>query len=207
MLPLFKSITSTLLSVFILHAITVVPVEGRIGESRNAIERRLFSSGGIMYRDDATERNRRQGMPYNQFINFLPTGTEVRIYFKTDNGRRPQSSELEEKRISQGWDLHVVYIGNKSAIEIYKRSQGISEYEMNELLARLAGGSFWKKIDKKEIEPSAFGYEMVTDNGSLRAKRLKGNSIMVFDAKIDTRLAGEKESDLIEKAPASVKGF
>ena len=49
----------------------------RIGERRESIERRLFSSGGIVYRDDTIEENRRKGMPYAQYLEYLPSNTYV----------------------------------------------------------------------------------------------------------------------------------
>lgn len=182
--------------------------EARIGERRESIERRLFASGGIMYRDDAVEANRRNGMPYLKYFELLSGSADVRIYYKTADGRRPASSELEENRILAGWDLHVVYVNGKSAIEVYKRSQGMSEFEFNQLLALHAGGSFWKKIGRGEgADPSAFGYDMFRDDGAVRAKKLGGDGVMFFDARIDQSLAEMNTNDLLEKAPVSVSGF
>lgn len=187
------------------------PVQARVGESRHSIESRLFSSGGIVYRDDATEQNRQRGMPYLAYLPYLEGSVDVRVYFKTDDGRKPTSSEMDAKRMSPGWDLHVVYLRGKSVIEVYKRSHGITEYEMNELLARQAGGAYWSRKEKpqpgEEPEPSAFGFEMERSDGAVRAKKLGGDGFMVFDAEVDRGLANLKETDLIEKAPISTEGF
>jgi hypothetical protein len=187
--------------------------EARIGELQESIERRLYASGGIMYRDDVVEASRRKGMPYLKYLELMSSSTDVRIYYKTADGRRPASKELEEKRVLPGWDLHVLYVDGKSAIEVYQRSQAMSDYELNQLLTLQAQGSFWKKIekapkgsDKGEAPPSAFGYEMELDNGSLRAKKM-GNGFMIFDARLDAMLARVQDSDLQEKAPLSVGGF
>jgi hypothetical protein len=184
-------------------------LDARIGERRESIERRLFSSGGIVYRDDTIEESRRKGMPYAQYLEYLPSNSDVRIYFKTSNGRRPTSSELSNRRMSAGWDLHVVYVNGKSAIEVYKRSQGMTEQEFNRLMAIHAGGSFWKRLgneDKAEVV-SAFGFEMIRDDGLVRARKLGRDSVLFFDTEIDIELAERKTSDLQEKAPASVDGF
>ena len=45
-------------------------LDARIGERRESIERRLFSSGGIVYRDDSIEESRRKGMPYTQYLEY-----------------------------------------------------------------------------------------------------------------------------------------
>jgi hypothetical protein len=183
--------------------------DARIGERRETIERRLFSSGGIVYRDDTIESNRRKGMPYLKYFEYLPSDCDVRIYFKTADGRRPASSELGEKRLSAGWDLHIVYVGGKSAIEVYKRSQSINAEEFNHLMALHAEGSFWRRVDKEEKKEavSAFGFEMVRNDGQVRARKLGGDSVMFFDANLDEKLAEMNESDLQEKAPVSVEGF
>lgn len=181
--------------------------DARVGESKEAIERRLFGSGGIIYRDATVESSRRKGMPYNKYLDFMTSSTDVRIYYKTADGRRPMASELEDKRVQPGWDVHVLYVGGKSVLEVYKRSQSMSEYEMNYLIALQGGGSGWKKIEKEELEPSAFGYEMVSSDGSVRAKKMGGDSLLFVDAKIDIGLAELKTNDLLERAPVSVNGF
>ncbi len=188
--------------------------EARIGERKESIERRLFASGGIMYRDDAVEANRRRGMPYLKYVELIAASTDIRIYYKTANGRRPSSKELEAKRVLPGWDMHVLYVNGKSAVEVYKRSQAMTEYEFNQLLAIQANGSYWKKkakepnaVDGKPVkDPSAFGYEMQTDNKVVRAKKM-GNAMIFFDSKLDVMLAEMNDSDQIEKAPVSVNGF
>ncbi|MDG1241750.1 MAG: hypothetical protein P8P52_04215 [Opitutae bacterium] len=189
--------------------------EARIGERRDSIERRLFSSGGIMYRNDEVEAARRRGMPYLKYLELISASTDIRVYYKTADGRRPSSTELEEKRVLPGWDMHVLYVDGKSAVEVYKRSQTMTEYEFNQLLALQANGSYWKKKEKTarpaaggeaKENPSAFGYEMQTDNGAVRAKKI-GNGLMFFDPKLDAMLAEMSDSDQLEKAPVSVNGF
>ena len=184
-------------------------LDARIGERRESIERRLFSSGGIVYRDDTIKESRRKGMPYAQYLEYLPSSSDVRIYFKTSDGRRPSSSELNDRQMSAGWDLHVVFVNGKSAIEVYKRSQGMTEQEFNRLMAIHASGSFWKRLGKEDKDEmmSAFGFEMVRDDGLVRARKLGRDSVLFFDTEIDVELAEMKTSDLQKRAPVSVNGF
>lgn len=188
--------------------------EARIGESQSTIERRLFASGGIVYRDDVIETSRQRGMPYLKFTDYFPESAQLRIYYKTDDGRKPKSSQMEEKRISDGWDVHVLYVRGKSVLEVYKRSKGMSDYEFNILLQLQADGGFWKKVEKTEQEegaeeppPSAFGFQMERSDGQVRAKKLGGDSLMIFNTELDMRLAQSQEADLQELAPLSVSGF
>ena len=183
--------------------------DARIGERREAIERRLFATGGIVYRDDVIEAARQRGMPYMKYMDYMPGSAEVRIYFKTDDGRRPISSELDAKRVSAGWDLHVLFVNGVSLAEVYKRSQGMSEFEFNQLLAIHADGSFWRRATPEDLEEmeSAFGMNMVRDDGLIRAKKLGGDTLMVVDSEFDAKLAELNENDLLERAPVSVRGF
>ncbi|MDQ8194976.1 hypothetical protein QEH59_11105 [Coraliomargarita sp. SDUM461004] len=207
--PIRIGILATVFAGLMITSLFPLTVDARIGERRESIERRLFGSGGIVYRDEDIESSRRKGMPYLKYFDYLPSSSDIRIYFKTADGRRPASSELEEKRIAAGWDLHVIYVNGESRIEVYKRSQAITEPELNHLLALHAEGSFWKRLSKEEKAKvvSAFEFDMVRDDGRVRAKKLGGNAIMFFDTEVDTRLAAMNTSDLQEKAPMSVEGF
>ena len=48
---------------------------------------------------------------------------------------------------------------------------------------------------------------MVSSDGSVRAKKMGGDSLLFVDAKIDIGLAELKTNDLLERAPVSVNGF
>ncbi len=200
------SLRLPLLALFLVSL--VPPLQARIGESRSTIERRLFDSGGIVYRDDAIEQARMRGKPYLGLFPLMPDSTELRIYFKTADGRSPSSTELDARRMGDGWDLHVLYVGGKSVLELYERSQGMTDHEFNQLLAVHAGGSYWKRVKRGEAtEPSVLGYDMVRDDGAVRAKRLGGTTLLLIDPDLDNQLAEMQEAKRQENAPVSVEGF
>lgn len=205
--PQLKGTLALVMTGIVFTALAPASLDARIGERRDSLERRLTSSGGVVYRDDAIEANRRNGMPYMQYLELLEGSADVRIYYKTADGRKPTSSELEDKRMNPGWDVHVVYVNGKSVVEVYKRSQGMSDFELNQLIALQGSGSGWKKLEKGTAEESAFGYEMESNDGSVRAKKMGADRILFVDAKVDIALAQMNESDLQEKAPVSVNGF
>lgn len=187
--------------------------EARIGERKDSIERRLFASGGILYREDDIEAARKRGMPYLKYIELIEAPIEIRVYHKTSDGRRPQSKDMEAKRAPAGWDFHVLYVSGKSSVEVYKRSKSMTEYEFNSLLALQSNGSYWQKKeqtakteDGEEEAPSAFGYEMELANGAVRAKKM-GGGLMFIDTKLDILLAQTNEKSELEMAPISVNGF
>ena len=192
-----------------IHILFPSTADARIDERRESIERRLFASGGIVYRDDEIESSRRRGMPYMRYLQYLPSSANIRIYFKTSDGRRPTSSELEQRRMAAGWDLHVVYVDGKSVIELYQRSKGMTDFESNHLLNLHTEGGYWNRPSKEEKEElvSAFGFDMVRSDGRVRAKKIGGDKFMFVEAETDERLAEMNTNELLESAPISVEGF
>lgn len=195
----------------VLTALAPKGAEARIGERRDDLEGRLLRSGGIIYRDDDTERKLMARMPYLSILELMPSTPEIRIYYKTADGRNPSSSDLEKNANLPGWQLHVLYVSGKSVLEVYKRSQGITEFERNLLLGIHAQGSYWKKAGKpakgEEAPASFFGYQMVREDQQLRAKNIGGDGIMFFDAKMDAHLKAKSTDDMQQAAPVSTEGF
>lgn len=194
--------------VTVLGSFFLPQLEGRIGESRDQIERRLLSSGGIVYRDEATKSNRLRGMPYVPYLELMPD-VELRIYFKSADGSQPKSSEMNPRYASAGWDLHILYIGDRSVLEVYKRSSSMTDIEFNRLLKLLAGNSYWKRLDptaQGEERPSIFRCNFEREDGMARASR-KGSTLLIVSRTLDEELARRKAQQETEDAPTSVKGF
>lgn len=182
--------------------------EGRVGESRTQLEGRLLHSGGIVYRDDATELNRRRGMPYLSHLDLMPEA-ELRIYYKTADGSRPKSSDMDPRRPSAGWDIHVLYIGGRSVLEVYKRNPGMTDAEFNQLLKLQAGDSYWKKLGRADPGTerlSIFGCDMEREDGKVRAKG-GGSTLLLVSRELDQDLARLRAQQEAADAPTSLKGF
>ena len=206
---IYLKVFTAMIVITALHILFPISLEARIDERRESIERRLFASGGIVYRDDEIKASRRRGMPYLRYLQYLPSSADIRIYFKTSDGRRPTSSDLEQRRKSAGWDLHVVYVDGKSVFELYQRSQEITDFETNHLLNLHTEGGYWKRPTKEEKEEivSAFGFEMVRSDGRVRAKKIGSDKLMFIETDIDERLAEMNINELQQSAPISVNGF
>lgn len=175
----------------------------RIGENRTTIQKRLFGSGGAEYREESSVSSRKRGMPYGKYEEFFPKSTEIRVYHKTTDGSHSKLS-------GEGWELHILFVSGVSELEIYKKSQKISEFEMIYLLNFQSGGSYWKKSEESESptdEPSAFGYDFIRNDGKVKAKKLGGNSFMVYSAELDKGFAEAMMAELKSLAPQSVEGF
>ena len=186
----------------------VSSAQGRIGESISTIESRLFRSGGIIYRDDATELNRQRGLPYVAHLELMPEA-KLRIYFKSADGSKPKSSDMDPKRASPGWDIHVLYVGERSVLEVYKRSSSMTTSEFNQLLKLQAGESYWTKLSRPaegEGRLSVFGCDMEREDEMVRAKRL-GSALLLVTKEIDEELARRKALQEEADAPISLMGL
>ncbi|MGJ8652389.1 MAG: hypothetical protein ACSHX8_03865 [Opitutaceae bacterium] len=196
-------------------------VDARIGESKPQLEARLLARGGVAYRDDAIIEARREGMVYEEFLPYLHSNVDIQIYHKpADSGTKAKRSEFSAKRMSAGWDLHVIYINGTSALELYQRSGKITDQELNLLLSLQGDGKNWSKRETDGLEKSggtsltekekknmtAFGFQMVRNDGAVRAKKVS-KGILFVDAERDAQFANARDNDLNSSAPESVNGF
>lgn len=191
--------------VLILNSLAPHIVQARIGESHDSLEGRLMRAGGIKYQEEGKLMEK---MPYRPALALLSGAVDLRVYYKSADGRKPGLSKLKSHGGVPGWQLHVIYAGGKSVLEVYKRGQSISEFELNSLLTVHAQGSYWKKVEKRgELPPSFFGFDLVSADGKVRAKKLGGDGIMFFDAERDMQLKAMSTESMQQAAPQSVLGF
>ena len=200
----------TFFFIFLTVQILTLFLNARIGEERIALERRLLKSGGYQYRDEKVIENRRKGMPYIKFEEFFPDRADLRIYYKTIDGRKPLSKDIKTSAMLEGWNLHVLFAQGKSVLEVYKRSEKITEFEFIHLLNLQSGNSFWEKKTDKELndgEYSTFGFDMQRNDKALRAKKLGSNTVMIFSAGFDHLMKKSIREEQMEIAPESIDGF
>ena len=185
-------------------------LEARIGETRLTIEKRLLKSGGYQYRDDKILLNRKRGMPYNKFEEYFPEKADLRIYYKTIDGRKPLSKDVKASGMLEGWNLHILFVQGKSVIELYKRSDRITEFEFIQLLNLQSGNSFWEKKSENDLEPgqfSTFGFDFQRNDQVLRAKKMGTNTVMIFSTSFDHLMKKNIREEQMDDAPSSVDGF
>lgn len=185
-------------------------LEARIGETRLTIEKRLLKSGGYQYRDDKILLNRKRGMPYSKFEEYFPEKADLRIYYKTIDGRKPLSKDVRASGMLEGWNLHILFVQGKSVIELYKRSDRITEFEFIHLLNLQSGNSFWEKKSENDLEPgqfSTFGFDFQRNDQVLRAKKMGTNTVMIFSTSFDHLMKKNIREEQMNDAPSSVDGF
>ena len=172
-------------------------------------------------------------MPYLEYEEYYPKPYEVRLYFKPADGRRPKPEELANNKLTQafdrrsparkplsainttqkkldGWELHVLYVKGSSVLEVYKKTSDITEFEIKHLLVLQAGRSFWQESTPEDLPDgkfSALGFQLVRDDGQLRAKKLGSRAIMIFRTQTDEFFHTAQQKDQTQLAPESIEGF
>ena len=185
-------------------------LEARIGETRLTIEKRLLKSGGYQYREDKILLNRKRGMPYSKYEEYFPEKADLRIYYKTIDGKKPLSKDVRASGMLEGWNLHILFVQGKSVIELYKRSDRITEFEFIHLLNLQSGNSFWEKKSENDLEPgqfSTFGFDFQRNDQVLRAKKMGTNTVMIFSTSFDHLMKKNIREEQMNDAPSSVDGF
>ena len=221
------------LFVFLLFVVVHLDCEARIGENRGRLESRLLKANGIILREDNLLENRQTGMPYLEFEEFFPKPYEVKLYFKSADGRRPKPDELANTKLAQafdrrnpprkpinaqdttvkkldGWELHVLYVKGISVLELYKKTSPVTEHEIKHLLSLQSGRSFWEESTQDDLPEgkfSALGFDMKREDGLLRAKKLGTKAIVLFRSDTDEFFYKSQLKEQAEEAPESVKGF
>ena len=193
---------------YLILAFTSMEVQARVGEEKSKLEIRLFRSGGLQIKEDKLVMQKQKGVSYLKFEPYFPSSTEIRLYYKTMDGRRPKPSELEN-RVPEGWVLHVIYYKGVSVLEVYQKNGKIDEFEKNYLLDFQRANSFWVETSKEESiqTASCFQHDFIRNDQTTKAKILGNSSMIFFSSDFDLALARAKEEEQRKSAPDSIKGF
>ena len=193
---------------FLFLAFSSMEIQARVGEEKSKLEIRLFRSGGLQIKEDKLIKQKQKGVPYLKFEPYFPSSTEIRLYYKTLDGRRPKPSELENV-VPEGWILHVIYYKGISVLEVYQKNGKIDEFEKNYLLDFQRSNSFWVEASKEvSIQTaSCFHHDFIRNDQTTKAKILGNSSMIFFSSDFDLALARAQEEEQRKNAPDSIKGF
>jgi hypothetical protein len=205
-----------------------VRARARIGETQDALEARLLQPGvgkllfqGVTRdKDKQKEREAEQArikeekeQPFREARPYMPIDIREVVYWKSALGNHLSNDD--------GWKVHVFYVNGRSVLEAYKRvGAGLSDFEINGILAVNRGESSWRKASGEGDAVSGVGYDFESEDRGARAK-VKASWVVVFSARFDAylveqkRLAGEQQARELEvkkreqalKAPESLSGF
>lgn len=206
--------------------ITSLPLQARVGETQDGVERRLLQPNlGKTYfkpkanpkdkdsrEEERTRAREEREQPFNASKEYFPAAIEG-IYWK--------SAVAGQMSSDNGWKIHVFYVAGRSALEAYKRvGEPLNEFEVRALLAANRGSSSWKKTSNEGGGTDGIGYDYELEDGSLRASH-KGSWLMIYSVKLDIYVIEQQKSakenrdkekakqqvEQANKAPESVLGL
>jgi hypothetical protein len=132
--------------------------------------------------------------------------SSVHLWKEDKNGRRSNQPEPSP----DGWLLHVAYLNDVSVLEYYWRSRSLTNIESEGILSRNAGDSRWVKgrlpNDDAVIQPVVFPADHYREDLAIYAK-LGGDTIILFDPRLDARINLMNTEKAQEEAPESLEGF
>ena len=193
------------ISLLFLGALPLASLSARVGETQDAVERRLLqpSLGRVFFQPkekDSKEAERVRAketkeQPFNDAKKFFPADSRGATYWKSAVARQLSNDN--------GWKVFVFYAGGRSMLEAYNRvGEELSEFEVRALLAANQGASSWRKTTSEGGGINGIGYDYELEDGSLRAKQ-KGNWLMIFAARLDDYVIAQQKIAKEEEAKAS----
>ena len=193
--------------------ISVFPLQARLGDSASVFKNRIISqSFGDVYSQDVVElKLESRDVPYRHYVSAFPEGIEHVIYFKTADGKRARSQDLEVSKKGKlpspkGWDLHVAFWKGQSVFEAYRRNgPKPNEFEIQGLLLLNKGDSTWNEVQGKQQKETLIGYTHETADGKRRAL-LKDRMIVVFYTDLDKGMMVVNQKEVKEKSEQAKEG-
>ncbi|WP_309387778.1 hypothetical protein [Cerasicoccus frondis] len=206
--------------------------EARIGESRSQVERRVTDDNrGIVIEDEALIRHYLNQTKFKDALIGVNDRGEmgvhenldltVGVYYKVVGNERAFESKLIQKEgrnagkpvdNPEGWLYFVVYHRGKSVLEAYRHLGGVTQAEINGLLARNQGGSNWARgklpeenYPDKDYKPF-LPHNFYRNDNEVLANH-EGDTVTVFMLEIDRHLNKTKQERESESAPDSLAGF
>ncbi len=207
---------ATLLLMLLTVAFTPFSVEARLGEQTADIERRILSPGhGREYPPERAAAKRTQ-VPIHGLISSYQSSNNnsltSQVLWKSVDGRRIPSNGLRDGMEPEGWNLFIYYKNGRSVLEVYRRvGDGLTQYEINGLLALNKGDSAWERPANKE--PSAIGYDFQRADGLFRARQMGTCFILYYKAlddemvKIQEVVRKKQEEEQAKSVTHSLIGF
>ncbi|WP_309397664.1 hypothetical protein [Cerasicoccus maritimus] len=217
---------------FISLVIFSASLHARIGESRSTVERRVTSDNrGIIIDDEDLMRHYLNQAKFKNALMGMNDRGEmavhenldltVGVYYKVVGDDRAFESQLIQKsgrhagqpvNNPAGWLYFVVYHKGKSVLEAYRHIGGITEAEVNGLLARNQESSNWARGKLPEDQYPDKDYKPFLPQNFYRADgkvlaNQDGDTLTVFMLEVDRHLSKTKQERESEDAPDSLAGF
>jgi len=213
-----------LFSFLLLCLVASSETSARIGDSESQLERRLLrgSDKGLEITDDDLESFYRTRSPIFMDLKILAEeGLQYKLYYKSADDSNASSNRLwlEDKKGRRsdrpvpkpdGWLLHVAYLNGVSVLELYQRSEELTDVEIEGLLLMNAGDTRWVKgpplPGEKVIIPQVFAANHHREDLAVYAD-IQEDSVLMFDPRLDSRIHEMELERAEEEGPESLEGF
>jgi len=180
------------------------------------------SDRGLEINDDELQQFHRNRAPVSGWVGVIAEELEYKLYFKTNGDISPSTHWLYNRNANgkrgdkpipspDGWVLHVLFLNGVSVLEYYSRSQSLTEVETTGILAFNAGSSNWERgkppgDDDSVIQPQVLPVNHYRKDLNIYAF-ISGNSILLYDPRLDERVHQEMVFKAQVDGPASLDGF
>ena len=112
---------------FILFAalsVAALPLlHARIGETKQDIQNRMLTKNGGAYIYQSKEERFRETLelPYKYMFLMMPKGSQNHFFFKRPDSATTTNADVQQQHDLYGWELHICFFGENSALEFYRR--------------------------------------------------------------------------------------
>jgi len=141
----------------------------RIGEDKGELETRMLSKSGGAFRYTSKEDYLReaQELPYKRIFLMMPRDASNSFYFKRADLSTTTGSDVASQNDLYGWELHICFLSDKSALEFYRRyGEPMTVEELMSLMyleSKSKESAHWVK---NTFMPLVQRWEVKIDNGS-----------------------------------------
>jgi len=116
------------------------PLFARIGENKMNVEGRLLTKtdGALRYDKDEDRIREMMELYYKNLFLIMPRETYHAFYFKRPDAQSALSSDVLKQNDLDGWELHTIYVKDKSVLETYRKYGLFTSEELLEIMKLMA---------------------------------------------------------------------
>jgi len=116
------------------------PVFARIGENKMNLESRLLTrvDGALRYEKEEDRVREMMELHYKNLFLIMPKETYHAFYFKRSDVQAALPADVVKQNDLDGWELHTIYVKDKSVLETYRKYGIFTPEELLEMMKIMA---------------------------------------------------------------------
>ena len=145
-------------TLFAALSVAALPLlHARIGETKQDIQSRMLTKNGGAYVYQSREERLRETLelPYKYMFLMMPKGSQNHFFFKRPDAATTANADAQQQHDLYGWELHICFFGDNSALEFYRRHgdpMTVEEVaELFNLQAAAKGNAKWRRAEFSDI--------------------------------------------------------